>query len=283
MKYKKWLVSVLICTYNAERTIKNTILSCLSQTYKNFEILIHDDQSKDRTIDVIKTLQDKRIKIIKSWKKLWPYLWLNFLLDNANWEYIAIQDHDDIWHPSKLEKQINYLNNSKKCVWCWTYWLEYYAANHEWYVAKPDTLFVTHWVAHTSLVFRNNLKYRYNTEIDYLCDWYFLKKILSEWKKTIYVYSEILTLHYNKDKWTNYSNSWFNFNFKNFKRYFDVQWYSFKSFLHFPIFVTLQLLPKSAKNIICEYIIKAQNNFQKEKELKQDININEMLKYFNHS
>jgi glycosyltransferase involved in cell wall biosynthesis len=48
------LVSILICTYNAEKTIKETLDSCLNQTYKNFEILIHDDQSKDKTIEIIK-------------------------------------------------------------------------------------------------------------------------------------------------------------------------------------------------------------------------------------
>jgi glycosyltransferase involved in cell wall biosynthesis len=47
------LVSILICTYNAENTIEETIKSCLNQTYKNIEILIHDDQSKDNTIDII--------------------------------------------------------------------------------------------------------------------------------------------------------------------------------------------------------------------------------------
>ena len=91
------LVSILICTYNAENSIKQTLDSCLNQIYQNFEILIHDDWSKDKTIEVIKWMNDKRIKIIKSWEKLWPYWWLNFLLENAKWEYIAIQDHDDLW------------------------------------------------------------------------------------------------------------------------------------------------------------------------------------------
>ena len=64
------LVSVLICTYNAEKTIEETLRSCLDQTYTHFEILIHDDQSKDRTIELIKTIGDKRIRIIDSGKKL---------------------------------------------------------------------------------------------------------------------------------------------------------------------------------------------------------------------
>ncbi|MBQ7074537.1 glycosyltransferase [bacterium] len=64
--YKIPLVSILICTYNAEKTIKNTLDSCLNQTYSSFEILIHDDQSKDKTLEVIESLGDQRIKVLES-------------------------------------------------------------------------------------------------------------------------------------------------------------------------------------------------------------------------
>ena len=50
------LVSILICTYNAEKTIKETIESCLNQTYSNIEVLIHDDQSTDNTLNVIDSI-----------------------------------------------------------------------------------------------------------------------------------------------------------------------------------------------------------------------------------
>ena len=133
---KKPLVSILICTYNAEKTITNTLKSCLDQTYDNFEILIHDDQSKDRTIAVINSIWDRRIKIIKSWKKLWPYAWLNFLLDNAKGEYIAIQDHDDIWHPEKLKEQIKFLEENKNYVWCWTGCLQYFEWSKSWFFLR---------------------------------------------------------------------------------------------------------------------------------------------------
>ena len=110
---KRNLVSVLVCTYNAEKTIKDTLNSCINQTYKDFEILIHDDQSNDKTIEIIESLKDKRIKIIESWKKLWPYEGLNFLLIHAKWGYIAIQDHDDLREPEKLEKQVKFLEENK--------------------------------------------------------------------------------------------------------------------------------------------------------------------------
>ena len=153
------LVSVLICTYNAEKTIEETLRSCLDQTYTHFEILIHDDQSKDRTIELIKTIGDKRIRIIDSGKKLWPYRWLNFLLEHAKGKYIAIQDHDDLWKPEKLEKQVRFLEENEGYVGCWTRTLIWYEWDNKWYEYYLWESF--HYTIHPSLVFRNNKRYRY--------------------------------------------------------------------------------------------------------------------------
>jgi glycosyltransferase involved in cell wall biosynthesis len=62
------LVSTLICTYNAEKFIDNTLDSVLNQTYRDQEILIRDDGSKDNTIEVLKNIakKDKRIHIFTS-------------------------------------------------------------------------------------------------------------------------------------------------------------------------------------------------------------------------
>jgi len=271
------LVSILICTYNAENTIKNTLKSCLEQTYNNFEILIHDDQSKDKTIEVIKNIWDKRIKIIESWEKLWPYRWLNFLLDNSKWEYIAIQDHDDIRHPEKLEKQIIFLENNNKYTACWTACLEYYDWEDIWYIFNKQEKDVCFWVAHTSIVFRNKW-FRYDTTNDYLCDSYFLKHILTKWKNLIHIIPEPLTLHYNRSDGKNYSNLWFKYNIKNFKRYFDVYWFTLKSaiysfFLFFISFFKWSYLLQ--KKIMFEI-----NGKLTKEELAKDKFCKELVKYY---
>ena len=69
---KKGLVSILLCTYNAQETIVQTLQSCLNQTYQNFEILIHDDGSIDETLVAIQKINDSRIQVLNSWKKLGP-------------------------------------------------------------------------------------------------------------------------------------------------------------------------------------------------------------------
>ena len=206
------LVSILICTYNAEKTIEETLNSCLNQTYQKFEILIHNDKSKDKTIETIKKIWDKRIKIIESWKKLWPYKGLNFLLDHAKWEYIAIQDHDDLWKPEKLEKQVKFLEENKKYVGCWTktlMWYEWDNKYFEYYLWKE-----TYYTLHPSLMFRNEW-YRYIEDRVYMLDAYFQKKVLCKWKNLIWNIDETLTIHRVK-KWAeNYSYKWFKFTKKN--------------------------------------------------------------------
>jgi len=195
------LVSILICTYNAEKTIKETLTSCLNQTYSSFEILIHDDQSKDKTLEVIASLGDQRIKVLKSWKKLWPYGGLNFLLDHAKGEYIAIQDHDDLRKPEKLEKQVNFLEENSKYVGCGTKTLMRYEGDNkgfEYYLWKEN-----YYTIHPSLLFRNEW-YRYPKRI-YMNDAYFQKKVLCKWKNLIRNLDETLTIHRIKPWAENYS------------------------------------------------------------------------------
>lgn len=218
------LISVLICTYNAEKTIEKTLHSCLNQTYKNFEILIHDDQSKDKTIEIIKNIWDKRIKIIESWKKLWPYRWLNYLLDNAKWEYIAIQDHDDLRKPEKLEKQIKFLEENKKYVGCWTktlMWYEWDNKCFEYYLGKEN-----YYTLHPSLMFRNE-SYRYIEDRVYMWDALFQKKVLCKWKNLIWNIDETLTIHRIKSWAENYSYKWFKYTEENIQTIFELHpiWY----------------------------------------------------------
>lgn len=216
---KQPLVSILICTYNAGNTIEDTIKSCLNQTYNNFEILIHDDQSKDETINIINSISDKRVKIIESWKKLWPYKGLNFLLSHANGKYIAIQDHDDLWYPTKIEKQIKFLEKNKNFVWCWTKTMIRYEWDNKWY--EYYLWGSCYFTIHPSLVFCNE-RFRYDDNRVYMWDAYFQKKILCWWEKKIGNVDEVLTIHRVK-KWAdNYTYKWFKLTKTNLSTLFYI-------------------------------------------------------------
>ena len=100
------MISVVIPTYNREKTIKRAIDSILNQTYKDIEIIIVDDCSKDNTEEIIKQYKDNRIKYIKLDKNSGACAARNKGIELAKGQYIAFQDSDDEWLLDKLEKQM---------------------------------------------------------------------------------------------------------------------------------------------------------------------------------
>lgn len=187
------LVSVLICSYNAEKFIESTVKSVLNQTYRNIEVLILDNASTDRTVALVKQLTDtdKRVKLIISDKNYGAYPGLNHLLEQADGKFIAINDHDDIWHPLKLEKQITFLIKNIKYIGCGSSILNWYEAYDKYiFRSQPEDAKVA-W--HTSLVFRNN-GYRYDTSVTVATDFYFIKNILCGNESIVYNFQEPLVL-----------------------------------------------------------------------------------------
>ena len=94
--------------------LKQTIKSILEQTYKDFELLIIDNYSEDDTEKVVKNIKDSRIKYLKNRNGGLLAVNRNFAIKNSKGEYIAICDDDDLWHPTKLEKQIKEVEKDKK-------------------------------------------------------------------------------------------------------------------------------------------------------------------------
>ena len=224
---QKKLVSILIVTYNAQPYIGKTIKSCLSQTYLNLEVLILDNSSTDSTVKEIQKFKDKRIKLFKNNQNIGPYRGLNYLLDQAKGEYIAIQDHDDIWLPQKIEKQIDFLNHHPNEIACGTRTFIFYERTNI-LISDPKPLKVNY-VNHVSLVFRN-LNFRYNPDF-LLSDEHFEKIILQGNTKKIYCLPQNLTIHRIRKDRQNLSRIRFKFNFKNIHEYFHINRVSLKSLI----------------------------------------------------
>tara|TARA_B100001057_G_scaffold351973_1_gene353480 strand:- start:2013 stop:2714 length:702 start_codon:yes stop_codon:yes gene_type:complete len=104
-------VSVVVPVKNCASTIERSVSSVLKQTYKNFELIIIDNNCTDDTIEKVKSFEDDRIKIF-SCKVPGIVPALNTGLQKSSGEYIARQDGDDYWYPEKLQKQIHILENS---------------------------------------------------------------------------------------------------------------------------------------------------------------------------
>jgi len=100
--------------YNSEEYLNEAIESILNQTYKNFEFIIIDDGSTDKSLEVIKKYkaEDDRIVLISRENKGLPYS-LNEGIGIAKGEYIARMDADDISLPSRFEEQVTYFSNNK--------------------------------------------------------------------------------------------------------------------------------------------------------------------------
>ena len=104
------MVSVIMPAYNAEKYIAAAIDSILGQTYGNFELIIINDCSKDRTEEMIASYDDPRIVYLKNEENLGVAAALNKGLAVAKGEYIARMDADDISLPERLAKQLAYLD-----------------------------------------------------------------------------------------------------------------------------------------------------------------------------
>ena len=108
------LISIITPAFNAEKYIKSTIESVISQTYQNWEMLIVDDCSSDNTIQIVEGYCniDSRIRIIKHTINQGVAAARNTALAEAKGEYIAFLDSDDIWAPQKLDTQYRFMEDN---------------------------------------------------------------------------------------------------------------------------------------------------------------------------
>jgi len=116
MNSKNPKVTVLMPVYNGERYLHEAIESVLMQTFTDFEFLIIDDASTDRSVEIIKSYNDPRIRLVHNEKNLKLISTLNKGIDLADGKYIARMDCDDISLPQRLAKQVAFLEVHSSCA-----------------------------------------------------------------------------------------------------------------------------------------------------------------------
>lgn len=122
MKHESWrdtgysmdgLISVIVPVYNVEKYIVETMECVREQTYRNWELLLVEDCSRDRTADrILRYLEEKkdgRIRLIRQPSNQGAARARNRGLEEAEGRYIAYLDADDLWHPEKLERELRFL------------------------------------------------------------------------------------------------------------------------------------------------------------------------------
>jgi teichuronic acid biosynthesis glycosyltransferase TuaG len=105
---REGLISIVMPAYNCEKHVVEAINSVLAQTYQNWELLVLDDGSKDNTLQIINEFgnKDSRIMPLQNDKNMGVSAARNRGIELASGDWIAFLDSDDIWEPSKLEKQL---------------------------------------------------------------------------------------------------------------------------------------------------------------------------------
>lgn len=119
-------ISVVMPTYNAEKHVAEAIESVLNQTFNNWEYIIVDDGSTDKTKSIIRSFKDKRIKLIENEHNFIDSL--NIGMKNASGKYIARMDADDIMRCERLEAQYAIMEEPLNVIVCGS-WMKVFGEN----------------------------------------------------------------------------------------------------------------------------------------------------------
>lgn len=125
MTTKEPLISVIMPVYNAEKYIRRSLESMLNQTYRNLEILIGDDASTDRSVNIISSYDDNRIKVFQYDQNLGYVKNCNTLFEKVTGDFIAFQDADDYASFDKFEKQLDAFQANTELAICGTNFIAY--------------------------------------------------------------------------------------------------------------------------------------------------------------
>lgn len=182
---EKGKISVIMPVYNTEKYLKAAIKSILNQTYKNFELIIVDDNSTDNSYKIAENFakKDKRIKLVKNKNKKGISGGVNTGIELSTGEYITRMDSDDISLPDRFKKQYDFLQKNKKYNSCSVnlYYIDKkgkrisnsiakkHKAPYEWLLIAKDPLPNAPIFYSNKIIKENNLKYDYDfkTSEDY--------------------------------------------------------------------------------------------------------------------
>lgn len=221
---RKPLISVIMALFNEEQYIKNTVESILNQTYKNFELIIVDDYSTDRSVEICKSFRDQRIRVYsKTNEPRYAASSRNIAIDMAKGEYVIIHDADDCSDPTRFEKQLTKAleKPGKFVVGCS---IKLVGAGKERITTMPEmheeiskgfrrlynraTI-----VAGTILASREVMQeFRYRLRFKWIHDWDLLLRMYESGKVEFYNCQEPLYTYYIRSKGVRYKPDWPDYN-----------------------------------------------------------------------
>lgn len=202
-------VSVIMPTYNREELLPRAIESILAQTYKDFEFIIVDDGSTDNTMHLLKQYadKDKRIRVFRNAQNKGIAYSRERGLNSARGKYIAIMDSDDVSTPTRLEKQVAFLEKSPDVAVVIGLTKNVATNNVWWRTTDPqEIIFTMHFdntignpqtMIRRSFLTRNNIHYKMNYAASE--DYDFFKQIIFAGGKIIRTNDVVLAVRYHNE------------------------------------------------------------------------------------
>ena len=131
-------ISIIIPAYNAEATIMETIESVQQQTFSDFELIVINDGSTDRTLKLLQSIKDERLKVF-SYENGGLSTARNRGISHVTGEFIAFLDADDLWAPDKLELQLTALQQHPEAgvAYSWTYFMDEKEGGRSFHPCEP--------------------------------------------------------------------------------------------------------------------------------------------------
>ena len=196
---KKPKISCIMSVYNTEKYLDECIQSILNQTYENFEFIISDDWSTDKSKEIIKKYakEDKRIVFLDNKKNRGIIANLNDCIDKAKWEYIAIMESDDVSCDKRFETEINELVKDEDLVlvgtngdvinqdWLRIWYLDDYWMDLDFKKKKSNYLIKWFTFCSPSVMFKRTALDAINSKFysNLLWDFVFYSHIILKWLK----------------------------------------------------------------------------------------------------
>lgn len=178
------MLSVIVTTYNRQEYLRETILSILSQTYQDFELIVVDNFSNYDFYGLMESFHSDKIRAYQNQNNGVVAVNRNYGIGKAKGDYFAFCDDDDIWLPKKLEVQMNYLKNHDVDIVSSALMLFGEGVKNEYVFFRKYKykyqVFLRNFITPSTVIVRNSKDVRFDENPDFNCseDWALWTKLI---------------------------------------------------------------------------------------------------------
>ena len=194
-------VAIILPNFNSSEYLKKTLKSVLNQSYKNWQLIIVDDASNKKTIEILKKFKKhKKIKIFFLKKNMGAGYCRNYGIRNSKSDYLAFIDSDDTWKKEKLKNQLEFMKKNNHEFTYTDYFAFYKKKNKKRKVFTPKKISYEEFIRNTSIatstmmIKRRTAKNIFFTNTK-ICEDYFFKCKILEKVKYAFCLNKLLTTY----------------------------------------------------------------------------------------